>query len=165
MNNLPGYNVLASGLEADGWEFVVPNDVPSEKNHTYGHTAYMFSHGERGGPLATYMVTANERENFGMWINTSVSRIRRDGGKALGVDIQCSGDNGYSGQVLLSENGRVILSAGTFGTPKLLFRSKWSACPTEAHLPQCEPDTDDSSQVESAPRMSSRPFKVQLMRI
>ncbi len=40
-----GYNVLASGLNASGWGYVVPNDEPGKKNRVYGHTTYMFSNG------------------------------------------------------------------------------------------------------------------------
>lgn len=120
-----GYNMLAGGLQSSGWEYVVANDSPDMKNHTYGHTEFMYIDGERGGPLATYLATAAARSNFNLWMDTAVNRIVRDGAHATGVEVSCSAGTGYSGTVNLTpDTGRVIISAGTFGTPKLLFRSK-----------------------------------------
>lgn len=119
-----GYNTLASGLDTSGWEYVVPNDNPEKKNFTYGHTTYMYSNGERGGPLATYLVTAAQRDVFTLWTDTAVNRIVRDGSLATGVEVACSATGGYAGTVQLTPNtGRVVVSAGAFGTPKLLLRS------------------------------------------
>lgn len=119
-----GFDVISSGLEAAGWTSVTANDVPDQKNHTYAHTAYMYSNGERGGPMATYLVTASARSNFKLWTGTSVRRVIRQGGHVTGVEVEAFLDGGYSGVVnLTSVTGRVVLSAGTFGTAKLLMRS------------------------------------------
>ena len=84
----------------------------------------MFSHGERGGPMATYLVDAHARTNFKMWLNTTVARVTRVGSHITGVDVEASSLDGYCGTVKVTPNtGRVILSAGAFGTPKILFRS------------------------------------------
>lgn len=123
-----GYDVLANGLAASGdWKYLeAPNDYPDQKNHTYGHTEYMFIGGERGGPLATYLKTATARSNFAMWTDTAAKRIIRTGPRATGVEVSCSLGTGYSGTAQLTpEKGRVIVSAGTFGTPKVLFRSTY----------------------------------------
>lgn len=124
-----GYDALTSGLNASGWEYVVPNDSPDKKNFTFGHTTYMSINGERGGPLATYLATAASRSDvFTLWTDTAVNRIVRSGSLATGVDVACSATGGYAGTVQLTPNtGRVIVSAGTFGTPKLLLRSKYCA--------------------------------------
>ncbi|KAF2496966.1 cellobiose dehydrogenase [Lophium mytilinum] len=115
-----GYNVLSSALSAGGWKYVVPNDVPSSKDMVYGHTPYMFSHGERGGPMATYLVTASARSNFKLLMNTSVRRVIRTGGHVTGVELE----KGACGTVnVTAGTGRVILSAGTFGSTKILYRS------------------------------------------
>ncbi len=50
--------MLASGLKSAGWKQVTANDSPDEKNRTFAHSPFMYSGGERGGPLATYLVTA-----------------------------------------------------------------------------------------------------------
>lgn len=119
-----GYSVVAEGLALAGWESITANNVPSEKNRTYAHTPYMYSHAERGGPMATYLVTADARSNFDMWLNTSVERIVRSGGHATGLEVIPTNNGGYNGTIQLTPTtGRVIVSGGAFGTAKLLFRS------------------------------------------
>jgi cellobiose dehydrogenase (acceptor) len=116
--------VVAAGLTNAGWSQITANNVPSQKNRTFAHTPYMYINGERGGPLATYLVTASARSNFHLWLNTSVERIVRSGGHATGLNVVATNNGGYQGTVKLTPvTGRVILSAGAFGTPKLLFRS------------------------------------------
>lgn len=124
-----GYNMLADGLQSSGWNRVIANDAPDSKNRTYAHTNFMFNNGQRHGPLATYLATAAARKSlFTMWTNTAANRIVRNGSHATGVEVSCSAGTGYSGTVNLTPGtGRVIVSAGTFGSPKLLFRSKFSA--------------------------------------
>lgn len=120
-----GFEVISAGLTNAGWTSVTANNVPNQKNRTFAHAPYMSSHGERGGPLATYLVTANARSNFHMWLNTSVKRVIRDGGHAVGLEVEAYNNGGYAGTVnLTSITGRVILSAGAFGSAKLLFRCK-----------------------------------------
>jgi len=119
-----GYNVISNGLRQAGWTEVQANSVPSQKNRTFTHTPYMYSHGERGGPMATYLVTANARSNFKLWMKTSVKRVIRTGGHVTGIEVEPYLDGGYVGVVnVTSITGRVILSAGTFGSAKLLLRS------------------------------------------
>jgi cellobiose dehydrogenase (acceptor) len=119
-----GFNVITTGLASANWTSVTANDVPAQKNRTYAHPPHMFSYGERGGPMATYLVTANGRNNFHLWLNTSVERINRIGGHAVSLDVIATNDGGRVGTVSLTAvTGRVVVSAGTFGTSKLLFRS------------------------------------------
>jgi len=117
-----GYNILAGALGADGWTNVKANEKPNEKHRTYSKTPYMYANGQRQGPLGTYLVTARARSNFKLWTNTAVKRVIRTGGKATGVELE-GGPGGYCGNVTLNAGGRVILSAGAFGSAKLLFRS------------------------------------------
>ncbi|KAK0612791.1 cellobiose dehydrogenase [Bombardia bombarda] len=118
-----GFDMLGGSLGAAGWKYIVPNDHPDEKNRTYGHSTFMFSGGERGGPMATYLVTASARKTFTLWTNTIARRVVRDGGHITGVELECNGA-GHAGVVSVTPTtGRVILAAGAFGTPKLLFRS------------------------------------------
>jgi cellobiose dehydrogenase (acceptor) len=120
-----GYGVVAEGLANAGWKSVTANNVPSQKNWTYAHTPYMYSNGERGGPMATYLETASARKNFDLWLNTSVERIVRTAGHATGLEVIATDNGGYNGTIQLTPTtGRVIISAGAFGTAKLLFRSK-----------------------------------------
>jgi cellobiose dehydrogenase (acceptor) len=119
-----GFNVLANGLGKGGWSQVTANSAPDSKNRTYSVAPFMFSNGQRGGPLHTYLQTAKARKNFDLWLNTSVKRVVRDGGHATGLEVEAFLDGGYKGTVnLTATTGRVILSAGTFGTAKLLLRS------------------------------------------
>jgi cellobiose dehydrogenase (acceptor) len=119
-----GFDILSNGFKQAGWKEVTPNQQPTAKNHTYGRTTYMFDHGERGGPMATYLQTALQRSNFNLYMNTAVRRVVRDGAHASGVELECNGNGGYVGTINLTpKTGRVILSAGTFGSAKLLLRS------------------------------------------
>lgn len=120
-----GYDVLATGLEAAGWELLEePNASPDKKNRTFGHTAFMYEGGERGGPLTTYLVDASENENFSLWTHTTARRLVREGGVVTGVELdECTDASGHSGTIKVASGGRVIVAAGTFGSAKLLLRS------------------------------------------
>jgi len=119
-----GFDTVRQGLANAGWKSVTANDSPDQKNRTYAHTAYMYSNGERGGPMATYLLSASKRKNFHMWLNTSVERVNRVGGHATSLDVLPTNNGGYAGTLNLTAlTGRVIIAAGAFGTPKLLFRS------------------------------------------
>ncbi|KAH8672005.1 putative cellobiose dehydrogenase [Tricladium varicosporioides] len=121
---MSGFDVITGGLAKANWSSVTANDHPELKHRTYALAPHMFSGGERGGPMATYLVTANGRNNFHMWLNTSVERINRVGGHAVSLDVIPTNNGGRIGTVSLKNvTGRVVLSAGAFGTPKLLFRS------------------------------------------
>lgn len=114
-----GFNVLASALTAGHWAQVVPNDEPTRKNHTFGHTTYMYAGGERAGPMATYLVTAAQRNGFRLAMTSPVKRLVRSGGHATGVELECG-----TVVTVTQYTGRVVLSAGTFGSAKLLMRSE-----------------------------------------
>ncbi|KAL5332947.1 hypothetical protein BJX70DRAFT_392562 [Aspergillus crustosus] len=118
-----GPSVLINGLTAAGWKFSSFNDSPEEKLKSVGYSPYMYSGGQRNGPLGTYLVSASERGNFDLWVNTTVRRVERDGATVTGVEVLPFLDGGFEGTVGLNEGGKVVLSAGAFGTPKILFRS------------------------------------------
>lgn len=119
------YTVLSGALGGAGWTEVNPFEQPDEKHKTFTHGPFMFEGGERGGPLATYLTTAAARDNFELWTNTQAKRVIREGGLITGVEVETYGDGGYIGTVNVTANtGRVILSAGTFGSAKLLLRSR-----------------------------------------
>lgn len=142
-----GFDVLSSGLADAGWESVKANEVPEKKNHTFTHTPYMFANGERGGPMATYLESALARENFDLWVNTTVKRVIRSGGLITGVEVEPYADGGYAGIVnVTAATGRVILSAGAFGSSKILFRS--GIGPAD-QLEIVQNSTDGSTMIES----------------
>ncbi|KAK4448586.1 cellobiose dehydrogenase [Podospora aff. communis PSN243] len=119
-----GFNVLSTGLKNAGWTQVTANSSPDAKNRTVAHSPFMFSGGERGGPLATYLASASKRGNFKLWLNTAVKRVIREGGHITGVEVEAFRDGGYAGVIpVTSVTGRVVLSAGTFGSAKLMLRS------------------------------------------
>ncbi len=117
-----GYNTISGGLNASGWTFIDANKQNDQRNHTYGHTAYSYIGGERGGPMATYLLQATQRKNFSLWMNAGVQRVVRTGGHITGVEVQCGGTTGVIN--VTPNTGRVILSSGTFGSAKLMWRSK-----------------------------------------
>lgn len=74
--------------------------------------------------MATYLLTASKRSNFKLWTKTAVKRVVRTGGHITGIEVEPYLDGGYTGTVNVTNiSGRVILSAGTFGSAKLLLRS------------------------------------------
>ena len=122
-----GVDVLSGALKAGGWEEIPePNEAPTKKNHTFGSTTYMFADGERGGPLATYLVSAAGRDNFKLLTGLSVRRALRDGGHVTGLELDCLAEEGGLGSIpLTADTGRAIFAAGTFGSAKLLLRSEF----------------------------------------
>jgi cellobiose dehydrogenase (acceptor) len=114
-----GFDVLSGALGADGWKSVVANDQQNQKNRVYSHSPFMYENGQRQGPLGAYLPTSLARKNFKLLMNTMARRVVRTGGKATGVELE----SGYCGTVNLNPGGRVILSSGTFGSTKLLYRS------------------------------------------
>ncbi|KAL2128620.1 hypothetical protein VTI74DRAFT_8936 [Chaetomium olivicolor] len=94
-----GFGMLTGSLKAAGWQGPVRRT------------------------LTTYLVTASGRKSFTLWINTIARRVVRDHGHATGVEVECNGA-GHTGVVPLTpDTGRVIISAGAFGSATLLFRS------------------------------------------
>ena len=97
---------------------------------TYGHSTFFIEHAERHGPLRTYLETAATRPKFTLWTNTMARRVVRTGGRITGVQLDCRNGAGHNGTVNVTPGtGRVIVSAGTMGTAKVLFRS--GSRPTE----------------------------------
>lgn len=70
----------------------------------------------------TELETARSRPNFALWTDTSVRRVVREGSRITGVELE-SNSRGAGVVNVTANTGRVVLSAGYFGSPKILFRS------------------------------------------
>lgn len=114
-----GYDIMSRILMNNGWTSVVADDVPNSKHKVFSRPEHFYIQGERGGPMATYLVDASKIPSFKLLMNTGVDRLVRQGSKVTGVQVrgeQC-------GVISLKVGGKVILSAGALGTPKILLRS------------------------------------------
>ena len=122
------HEILSDALSSAGWDEVNALEEPNSKRKTYTESPFMFNEeAERGGPLSTYLASASSRDNFELWTNTQVKRVIRKNGHVTGLEVEPYAGEGYKGTVQLTEgSGRAILSAGTFGSAKILLRSK---CP------------------------------------
>ena len=81
-----------------------------------------FIDGKRAGPIATYYKSAVARENLTYKQYTTVLNVVRNGSQITGVKTNDT-SLGPDGVIPLTSKGRVILSAGSYGSPRLLFRS------------------------------------------
>ncbi|KAF8908090.1 hypothetical protein CPB84DRAFT_1674456 [Gymnopilus junonius] len=116
------FNVMTQLLTPQGYTNITINSNPNFKDHAYGYSAFSFMNGRRAGPIATYYKTAIARSNLKYFDDTTVLNVVRNGSQISGVLT----DNpliGPAGFVPLNPKGRVVLSAGTFGTSRILFRS------------------------------------------
>ncbi|KAF9447344.1 hypothetical protein P691DRAFT_821966 [Macrolepiota fuliginosa MF-IS2] len=114
--------VVSQLLNAQGYTQITINDNPDFKDHSYGYSAYDFLNGKRGGPVATYLQTAKIRKNFTLKQYVYVLNVVRNGAQITGVKTNDT-SLGPDGVIPLTSKGRVILSAGSFATPRILFRS------------------------------------------
>jgi cellobiose dehydrogenase (acceptor) len=109
-------NLTAQFLLNLGYSNVTINDHPNRKEKVFGYSAFSWNRGLRGGPPTTYLRTAKARPNFHFLVNTTVTSVIRNGGLASGVLTA-------QGSFALARGGRIILSAGAFGTACLLIQS------------------------------------------
>lgn len=115
----------------------------TDRSRVTTHDEFFFYNGEKGGPMATYLVSASERANFKLQMNTTVTRVLRDGDTATGVEVEATHPGGLNGTINLTPGtGRVILSAGVFNTFKILLRS--GIGPLDQLLPLANHSTEAS---------------------
>jgi cellobiose dehydrogenase (acceptor) len=114
--------IMQQLLKDQGYTQITINSNPNWKDHVYGYPAYSFFNGKRGGPITTYYESAIKRSNLVYKDNTMALSVVRQGSKITGVQTN-DPTLGPNGVVPLTSKGRVILSAGAFGTPRILFRS------------------------------------------
>ncbi|CAE6505183.1 unnamed protein product [Rhizoctonia solani] len=116
------YDVVKSILDKQNYSATTINNNVNAKDHVYGNPGYYIKNGKRTGPMDTYLKTAKARSNFKLISNTKVLSLVRNGAQITGVQTDNMSING-NGIVSLTAKGRVILSAGPFGTAKILFGS------------------------------------------
>ncbi|CEL59822.1 Cellobiose dehydrogenase OS=Phanerochaete chrysosporium GN=CDH-1 PE=1 SV=1 [Rhizoctonia solani AG-1 IB] len=116
------YDVVKSILDKQNYSATTINNNVNAKDHVYGHPGYYVKGGKRTGPMDTYLKTAKARSNFKLLTNTKVLSLVRNGAQITGVQTDNKSING-NGIIQLTSKGRVILSAGPFGTAKILFGS------------------------------------------
>jgi cellobiose dehydrogenase (acceptor) len=96
------------------------NREKDSKTQTFGHPIYDYAHGQRGGPVTTYLQKALKLQNFLLHSGTRVVRVERKLGHATGVVVLI---NGAEKVINITTRGRVILSAGALQSPSLLMFS------------------------------------------
>ncbi|KAG8699391.1 hypothetical protein FRC09_006652 [Ceratobasidium sp. 395] len=116
------YDVVKSVLDKQGYSGLTINNSPNTKDKVYGYTGFPTQGGKRTGPMDTYLKTSKSRSNFKLVTYTKVLSVVRNGAQITGVRTNSTA-LGSDGIASLASKGRVILSAGVFGTAKILFQS------------------------------------------
>lgn len=83
------------------------------KYNTYGRDVYAAKDGLRGGPLVGYLQDAKKLPNFTLKMFSVVESLKRTGSRITGVKV--------NGTTITAKN--VVLSAGVWNTPSILFAS------------------------------------------
>ncbi|KAG8909001.1 hypothetical protein FRB99_000104 [Tulasnella sp. 403] len=116
------YDVVSKLLTPRGFVAANINNNKDWKDHIFGRPAFSFVDGTRTGPMATYFQTAKARPNLTFWQWTYVTGLVRNGAQITGVRTNYTAYGG-NGIVPLTTKGRLVLSAGVFGTARILFAS------------------------------------------
>ncbi|KAK7014038.1 carbohydrate-binding module 1 protein [Favolaschia claudopus] len=115
--------VMGQLLNSQGYAQTTINARPDVKEHVFGFSSYDYLGGKRAGPVATYLQTALARKSLTtVKLYTPVSAVVRTGGIIIGVQTNNT-SLGPQGVAQLRPGGRVILSAGAFGTSRILYQS------------------------------------------
>lgn len=115
------YDTVAKYFDAQGWSSVDSSVERNKKSKVYAHPNWDIGNTERVGPLRTYLPLAEEEENFSYQLNSTVRRVLRDGATITGVEYEDL--NGAVSNITLAEGGKVILAAGPWNVPRILFNS------------------------------------------
>lgn len=118
------FETVSKFLDAQGWAEVDQVADPNSKNKVYSYPNWDIgvSQGlpKRVGPVRTYLPLAEELDNFSYRLNSTVKRVIRNGGQVTGVEVET--ESGVE-TVSLAAGGKVVLAAGPWGTPRILFNS------------------------------------------
>lgn len=116
-----GYDAARTWLvDALGYNEVDINAAADDKSQVFGHPIFDYKDGQRGGPVVSYMLQALQSPYFQLQSGTRVARVERQADNATGVIVNI---NGTEQTILLSQNGRVILSGGASQSPSILMYS------------------------------------------
>ena len=120
--NDEAYGVLSKFFGAQGWtETDLIKGSHDARTDVYGHPSWNLVDGLRSGPVRTYLPEAQKLKNFELMLNTKVIRAVRKGSAISGVEVEDKAGK----RVIYNVNagGKVILSAGSMSTPRILFNS------------------------------------------
>ncbi|KAH7384479.1 hypothetical protein BKA66DRAFT_608673 [Pyrenochaeta sp. MPI-SDFR-AT-0127] len=118
------WDAFTNSSLAEPFRLIRANDELEDRDRVSSSAEFFFINGEKGGPMATYLVSASKRKNFKLQLNTTVARVLRNGDTATGVDVEATHPGGLTGRIKVTPGtGRVIISAGVFNTFKILLRS------------------------------------------
>ncbi|QSZ36635.1 hypothetical protein DSL72_006516 [Monilinia vaccinii-corymbosi] len=107
------YHLMGSVLKSIGISEVDTITDVEEKYDNFGRDVFAAKGGQRGGPLVGYLQDAKKLPNFTLMMNSPVTRVIRHGPHIKGVEV--------NGTVIYAK--AVVLSAGTWNTPSILFAS------------------------------------------
>ncbi|ESZ92408.1 cellobiose dehydrogenase [Sclerotinia borealis F-4128] len=107
------YYLMGSVLESIGITEVDSLTDVDDKYNTYGRDVFAAIGGQRGGPLVGYLQDAKKLPNFTLKMYSPVTSVIRNGSKITGVEV--------NGTVITAKT--VVLSAGVWNTPSILFAS------------------------------------------
>ncbi|KAI3399600.1 hypothetical protein diail_6239 [Diaporthe ilicicola] len=99
-------------LDAQGWSEVDQVANPNSKTKVYSYPNWDIG--------VTGDLPKRELDNFSYRLNSTVRRVVRNGGPVTGVEVET--ESGIE-TVSLAAGGKVILAAGPWGTPRILFNS------------------------------------------
>ncbi|MNF47472.1 Alcohol dehydrogenase [acceptor] [compost metagenome] len=102
----------------DGLPTAYNHDFNGERQQGVGYYQTMCYRGERSSTFSAYIGLGKTRDNLTVWTDANVCKILFSGTRAIGVRVRMSEDD-----LDVFAAREVVLSAGTFMTPKLLMLS------------------------------------------
>jgi cellobiose dehydrogenase (acceptor) len=120
--NNQAYDVISKFLVSNGWSHTDAIEKPNDKTDAFSYPPWsVTADGLRSGPVRTYLPLAQAKSNFKLELNTKVIRAVRTGSNITGVETETI--DGARIIYNVNAGGRVILSAGSMSTPRILFNS------------------------------------------